>query len=55
MTLAALTALLSRVSKEHPKLLDSREVVLFIEACIAEGRKLPAVKPPRAPVDVSEV
>lgn len=54
MTLAALTALLSRVSKENPKLLDSREVALFIEACIAEGRKLPVVKPPRAPCDLDD-
>lgn len=55
MTLAILTALMSRVGKANPHLMKSREVALFIEACIQEGRKLPADPPPRAPVDVSEV
>lgn len=41
MTLAELTALLSRVSKENPKLVESRDARLLIEAIIAEGRKLP--------------
>ena len=40
MTLAQLTALLSRVSKDNPKLLESREVALFIQACIEEARML---------------
>jgi hypothetical protein len=39
MTLADLTALLSRVSKENPDLMKSREVALFIQACIEEARK----------------
>lgn len=52
MTLADLTALLSRVGKEHPKLMEPRDAVLLIEAIIAEGRKLPAVRVPIAPVDV---
>jgi hypothetical protein len=51
MTLASLTALLSRVSRDNPKLLDSREVALFIETCIAEGRKLPVDRAAIAPVD----
>lgn len=39
MTLADLTSLLSRVSKDHPALLESREVALFIEACIERQRR----------------
>lgn len=55
MTLSDLTSLLSRVSRENPKLMESREVFLFVEACIAEGRKLPKGRATIAPVDVSEV
>lgn len=54
MTLADLTALLSRVGRDHPKLTESREVALFIDACIAEGRKLPVEQAPFAPADVSK-
>lgn len=39
MTLAELTALMSRVGKDKPDLMKSREVALFIEACIEEARK----------------
>ena len=55
MTLADLTALISRVSKENPKLMDSREVCQFVQACVEEARKLPVGRAPIAPVDVSEV
>lgn len=55
MTLASLTALMSRVTRDNPELLKCREVALFIEACIAEGRKLPVERAPMAPVDRSEV
>lgn len=56
MTLADLTALLSRVSKEHPELMESRELALFLEACIERQRQedgmRPAELPPLSPVDV---
>jgi hypothetical protein len=55
MTLADLTALLSRVGKRSPELMASRDNQLLIEAIIEEGRKLPAEKVPRAPVDVLDV
>ena len=59
MTLADLTALLSRVSKENPKLMESREVALFIQACIEVQRRedgmRPELVPPIAPVDVSDL
>jgi hypothetical protein len=55
MTLADLTALLSRVSKENPKLMDSREVALFIQACIEKQRRDDGIRaealPRIAPVD----
>lgn len=55
MTLADLTALLSRVGKQHPALMTSRDSQLLIEAIVEEGRKLPAEKAPRAPVDDIDV
>ena len=41
MTLAELTALLSRVGKRNPELMAARENQLLIEAIVEEGRKLP--------------
>lgn len=41
MTLAELTALMSRVGRDNPKLMQDRNVALFIQACIEEARKLP--------------
>jgi hypothetical protein len=55
MTLAELTALLSRVGKRYPGLMISRDSQLLIEAIIEEGRKLPAEKVPRAPVDEIDI
>lgn len=52
MTLAELTALLSRVGKASPHLMESRDTRLLIEAIIAEGRKLPVERAPIAPVDL---
>lgn len=54
MTLASLTELLSRVGREHPKLMESRDARLLIEAIIAEGRKLPVGSAPIAPVDFDQ-
>ena len=39
MTLAELTALMSKVGRDNPELMKSREVALFIQACIEEARK----------------
>ncbi len=55
MTLSELTALLSRVGKTHPELMNTRDARLLIEAIIAEARKLPVERAPMAPVDRSEV
>lgn len=55
MTLAELTALLSRVGKRNPELMAARESRLLIDAIIEEGRKLPTERPPLAPVDVSDI
>lgn len=53
MTLSDVTALMSRVGRANPKLMESREVALFVEAVIAEARKLPAGHaPPKAPCDI---
>lgn len=53
MTLADLTALLSRVSKDHPKLMDSRDVFLFVEAIIECQRREDGIRaeaiPPISP------
>lgn len=54
MTLADLTALLSRVGRDHPKLMESREAKLLIDAIIEEGRKLPRDRLPAAPVDFDQ-
>lgn len=59
MTLADLTALFSRVSRENPKLVDSREVSIFIQACIEkqrveDGQRPDDELPPLAPVDVDQ-
>lgn len=55
MTLADLTALLSRVGRQRPDLMKSRDSQLLIEAIIEEGRKLPAERPPRAPCDTIDI
>lgn len=46
MTMAEITALMSKVGRDNPELMKSREVGLFIQACIEEARKLTA--PPSA-------
>lgn len=51
MTLADVSALLSRVGKEFPALVNSRDGRLLIEAILAEARKLPRESPPLAPCD----
>lgn len=55
MTLADLTALLSRIGRRDPELMSTRDARLLVDAIIDEGRKLPAGKTPRAPVDVIDV
>jgi hypothetical protein len=55
VTLASLTALMSRVGKANPDLVQSREVALFIQACIEEAKRLPVERPPLAPVDMMDV
>lgn len=58
MTLADITAVMSRVGRANPALLQDRAVQLFIEAVIEEARKLPAGRsesPPLAPVDLIDV
>ena len=55
MTLASLTALMSKVGRANPALASERSVALFIQACIEEARKLPAERPPMAPVDFLDV
>jgi hypothetical protein len=54
MTQADISALLSRVGKEHPALMNTRDGRLLVEAILAEARKLPVGRAPIAPVDVSE-
>ena len=39
MTMAELTAFMSKVGRDNPELMKSREVALFIQACIEEARK----------------
>lgn len=51
MTLAELTALMSRVGQRMPELVRDRSVALFIQACIDEARKLPVEHAPLAPAD----
>lgn len=51
MTLADLTALLSRVGKTHPELVADEKVRRYILLVVDEGRKLPVPRPPFAPVD----
>lgn len=55
MTLAGISALLSRVGREHPELMNTRDGRLLIEAILTEARKLPVERAPIAPVDRSEV
>lgn len=55
MTLADLTALLSRASKENPKLVGSRDVTLFVQAIIEIQRREDGIRaeaiPPLSPSD----
>lgn len=55
MTPADVSALLSRVGKEKPELMNTRDGRLLVEAILEEARKLPTERPPIAPVDSSEV
>lgn len=55
MTLATLTAILSRVGKEHPDLVADEKVRRYILLVVEEGRKLPVERAPLAPVDVIDV
>jgi len=48
MTLASLTALMSKVGRTNPSLSGDRNVTLFIQACIEEARKLPNEVHPRS-------
>lgn len=52
ITLPEVSALLSRVGRDCPALVQSRDGMLLIEAILAEARKLPKEPPPRAPCDV---
>jgi hypothetical protein len=54
VTAADVASLLSRIGKERPELVQSRDGRLLVEAILAEARKLPAERAPIAPVDVSE-
>lgn len=59
MTLAALTALYSKVLRARPELQGNRAVDLFIQDCIDEQRRQEAGRPkeraPLAPCDFSEL
>lgn len=39
MTLATLTALMSKVGRKRPELVQDRNVALFIQACIDEAKE----------------
>lgn len=54
MSLPELTALMSKVGKANPSLVSDRNVILFIQACIDEAKKLPVERPPFAPCDADE-
>jgi hypothetical protein len=58
MTLASLTALMSKVGRQNPVLVSDRNVTLFIQACIEEARKMlsaPSENLPLVPVEVRDV
>ena len=55
MTPADVASLLSRVGKDCPELMNTRDGRLLVEAILAEARKLPVERAPIAPVDRSEV
>ena len=40
MTLAEMTALMSRVGRRRPELMCDRSVAIFIQECIEEARKM---------------
>lgn len=52
VTLAEMTALMSKVGRANPALVQDRNVALFIQACIEEAKKLPAE---RVAVDAKEI
>lgn len=51
MTLADVSAILSRVGRDHPDLMNTRDGRLLVEAILEEARKLPVDRAPIAPVD----
>lgn len=59
MSLADLTALMSKVGKANPALVGDRNVALFIQACIEQQKIADAVQPkdraPLAPCDFLDV
>lgn len=40
MNLAEMTALMSKVGRKHPELVQDRNVALFIQACIDEAKDI---------------
>lgn len=55
MSLSDLTAILSRVGRDHPDLIADEKVRRYINLVVEEGKKLPAEKETIAPVDCSEI
>jgi hypothetical protein len=51
VTTADVASLLSRVGKERPELMNTRDGRLLVEAILEEARKLPVGIGPIAPVD----
>ena len=44
MNLAEMTALMSKVGRKHPELVQDRNVALFIQACIDEAKDVDQVR-----------
>lgn len=44
MTLAEMTALMSKVGRQRPELMQDRNVALFIQACIDEAKDVEQVR-----------
>lgn len=42
MTLAEMTALMSRVGRANPTIMQDRSVTLFVQACIDEAKRVEA-------------
>lgn len=55
VSLSDLTAILSRVGRDHPDLIADEKVRRYINLVVEEGKKLPAEKETIAPVDCSEI